>query len=62
MQDLNRDGEQQCVVLGDQPGRVAVPQEISAAENYNCLNCVPYTLATQLFRTRDGQLRRTPAS
>ena len=35
---------------------VAVPQNISAAVNYDCVNCLTYALATQLFVTLDGPL------
>jgi putative peptide zinc metalloprotease protein len=33
-----------------------VPQNISAAVNYDCVNCLTYALATQLFVTLDGPL------
>ncbi len=33
-----------------------MPQNISAAVNYDCVNCLSYALATQLFVTLDGPL------
>ncbi len=47
-------GFQIVLVTGD--NRVAVPQNISAAVNYDCVNCLTYALATQLFVTLDGPL------
>ncbi len=47
-------GFQIVLVTGD--NHVAVPQNISAAVNYNCVNCLSYALATQLFLTLDGPL------
>src|SRR5215207_678354 len=47
-------GFQVVLVLGD--NHVAAPQNISAAVNYDCVNCVTYALATQLFVTLDGPL------
>jgi putative peptide zinc metalloprotease protein len=44
------------VVLVTGENHVAVPQNISAAVNYNCVNCLTYALATQLFVTLDGPL------
>jgi putative peptide zinc metalloprotease protein len=45
---------QVVLVTGD--NHVAVPQNISAAVNYDCVNCLTYALATQLFVTLDGPL------
>jgi putative peptide zinc metalloprotease protein len=47
-------GFQVVLVLGD--NHVAAPQNISAAVNYNCVNCLTYALAIQLFVTLDGPL------
>jgi putative peptide zinc metalloprotease protein len=47
-------GFQIVLVTGD--NHVAVPQNISAAVNYDCVNCLSYALATQLFVTLDGPL------
>ena len=47
-------GFQIVLVTGD--NHVAVPQNISAAVNYDCVNCLTYALATQLFVTLDGPL------
>jgi putative peptide zinc metalloprotease protein len=44
------------VVLVTGNNHVAAPQNISAAVNYNCVNCLTYALATQLFVTLDGPL------
>ncbi len=44
------------VVLVTGENHVAVPQNISAAVNNNCVNCLTYALATQLFVTVDGPL------
>ena len=44
------------VVLVTGENHVAVPQNISAAVNYDCVNCLTYALATQLFVTLDGPL------
>ena len=44
------------VVLVTGENHVAAPQNISAAVNYNCVNCLTYALATQLFVTLDGPL------
>jgi putative peptide zinc metalloprotease protein len=44
------------VVLVTGHNHVAVPQNISAAVNYDCVNCLTYALATQLFVTLDGPL------
>ncbi len=47
-------GFQIVLVTGD--NHVAAPQNISAAVNYDCVNCLSYALATQLFLTLDGPL------
>ena len=47
-------GFQVVLVLGD--NHEAAPQNISAAVNYDCVNCLTYALATQLFVTLDGPL------
>jgi putative peptide zinc metalloprotease protein len=47
-------GFQIVLVTGD--NHVAVPQNISAAVNYDCVNCLSYALATQLFVTLKGPL------
>jgi putative peptide zinc metalloprotease protein len=47
-------GFQVVFVVGD--NHVAAPQNISAAVNYDCVNCLTYALATQLFVTLDGPL------
>jgi putative peptide zinc metalloprotease protein len=44
------------VVLVTGENHVAAPQNISAAVNYDCVNCLTYALATQLFLTLDGPL------
>ncbi len=44
------------VVLVTGENHVAAPQNISAAVNYACVNCLTYALATQLFVTLDGPL------
>ena len=44
------------VVLVKGDNHVAVPQNLSGAVNYNCVNCLTYALATQLFVTLDGPL------
>jgi putative peptide zinc metalloprotease protein len=44
------------VVLVTGNNHVAAPQNISAAVNYDCVNCLTYALATQLFVTLDGPL------
>jgi putative peptide zinc metalloprotease protein len=44
------------IVLVTGENHVAVPQNISAAVNYDCVNCLTYALATQLFVTLDGPL------
>jgi putative peptide zinc metalloprotease protein len=45
---------QVVLVIGDND--VAVPQNIAAAVNYDCANCLTYALAQQLFITLDGPL------
>ena len=47
-------GFQVVLVTGD--NHVAVPQNISAAVNYDCVNCLTYALAVQLFVTIDHPL------
>jgi putative peptide zinc metalloprotease protein len=41
-------------VVGDND--VAAPQNLAAAVNYDCANCLTYALAQQLFITLDGPL------
>jgi putative peptide zinc metalloprotease protein len=45
---------QVVMVLG--PNHVAAPQNLSVAVNYNCVNCLTYALAQQLFVTLDRPL------
>ena len=45
---------QVVMVIGDND--VAVPQNLAGAVNYNCVNCLTYALAQQLFITLDGPL------
>ena len=47
-------GFQVVLVTGD--NHVAVPQNLSGAVNYDCVNCLSYALASQLFVTLDGPL------
>lgn len=47
-------GFQIVLVTGD--NHVAVPQNLSGAVNVNCVNCLSYALASQLFVTLDGPL------
>jgi putative peptide zinc metalloprotease protein len=47
-------GFQVVLVVGE--NHVAAPQNIAAAVNYDCVNCLTYALATQLFVTLDGPL------
>jgi putative peptide zinc metalloprotease protein len=47
-------GFQVVLVVGD--NHVAAPQNISAAVNYECVNCLTYALAMQLFVTVPGPL------
>ena len=44
------------VVLVTGENHTAVPQNIAAAVNYDCVNCLTYALAVQLFVTLDGAL------
>ncbi|RAX18218.1 hypothetical protein DC347_01730 [Pseudarthrobacter sp. AG30] len=47
-------GFQVVLVVGQ--ADVIVPQNLSAAANYNCLDCLTYALASQLVLTIDGPL------
>jgi len=47
-------GFQVVLVVGQTD--VVVPQNLSAAANYNCLDCLTYALASQLVLTLDGPL------
>ncbi|MEW1810212.1 hypothetical protein AB0284_05850 [Pseudarthrobacter phenanthrenivorans] len=47
-------GFQVVLVVGQ--ADVIVPQNLSAAANYNCLDCLAYALASQLVLTLDGPL------
>ncbi|MGN8132484.1 hypothetical protein [Paenarthrobacter sp. 22069] len=47
-------GFQVVLVVGQTD--VVVPQNLSAAANYNCLDCLAYALASQLVLTLDGPL------
>ncbi|MEV7648238.1 hypothetical protein [Arthrobacter sp. NPDC089319] len=47
-------GFQVVLVLGQ--ADVVVPQNLSAAANYNCIECLTYALASQLVLTLDGPL------
>lgn len=47
-------GFQVVLVVGQTD--VIVPQNLSAAANYNCLDCLAYALASQLLLTLDGPL------
>lgn len=47
-------GFQVVLVTGD--NHIAAPQNIAAAVNVDCVNCLTYALATQLFVTLDGPL------
>jgi putative peptide zinc metalloprotease protein len=47
-------GFQVVLVLGQ--ANVVVPENLSAAVNYNCLQCLTYALAQQLVITLDGPL------
>ncbi|WP_211361837.1 hypothetical protein [Pseudonocardia cypriaca] len=47
-------GFQVVLVVGE--NHVAAPQNIAAAVNYDCVNCLTYALAVQLFVTLDGPL------
>jgi putative peptide zinc metalloprotease protein len=44
------------VVLVTGQNHVAAPVNVAAAVNYDCVNCLTYALATQLFLTLDGPL------
>jgi putative peptide zinc metalloprotease protein len=45
------------VVLVTGENHVAAPQNLSGALNSDCVNCLTYALATQLFVTLDGPLK-----
>ena len=45
---------QVVMVIGDND--VAVPQNLAGAVNYDCVNCLTYAIAQQLFITLDGPL------
>ncbi len=45
---------QVVLVVGDND--VAAPQNLAGAVNYNCVNCLTYAVAQQLFVTLDGPL------
>ncbi|GCD92356.1 hypothetical protein [Nocardioides sp. LS1] len=45
---------QVVMIVGD--ADVVVPENVSAAVNYNCVQCLTYALATQLVVTLDGPL------
>jgi putative peptide zinc metalloprotease protein len=47
-------GFQVVLVVGQ--ANVVVPENLSAAANYNCLECLTYALASQLVLTLDGPL------
>lgn len=47
-------GFQVVLVMGQ--ADVIVPENLSAAANYNCLDCLTYALASQLVLTLDGPL------
>ena len=47
-------GFQVVLIVGD--ANVIVPQNVSAAVNYNCIECVAFALASQLVITLDGPL------
>lgn len=47
-------GFQVILITGE--ANVIVPQNLSGAVNYNCVECVTYALATQLVLTLDGPL------
>ncbi|TLM72887.1 hypothetical protein [Pseudarthrobacter sp. NamB4] len=47
-------GFQVVLVVGQT--NVVVPENLSAAANYNCLDCLTYALASQLVLTLDGPL------
>ena len=43
----------------DTNDNVAVPQNLAGALNYDCVNCITYALARQLFVTLDEELSPT---
>lgn len=45
-------GFQVVLIVGQ--ADVVVPENLSAAANYNCLRCLTYALASQLVLTLDG--------
>jgi putative peptide zinc metalloprotease protein len=47
-------GFQVVLIVGQ--ADVIVPENLSAAANYNCLDCLTYALASQLVLTMDGPL------
>jgi putative peptide zinc metalloprotease protein len=47
-------GFQVVLIVGQ--ADVVVPENLSAAANYNCLECLTYALASQLVLTLDGPL------
>lgn len=47
-------GFQVVLIMGQ--ADVVVPENLSAAANYNCLDCLTYALASQLVLTLDGPL------
>ena len=49
---------QVVLVVDDDPtdDNVAAPENLAGALNYNCVNCLTYALAQQLFLTLDGPL------
>ena len=47
-------GFQVVLIVGE--ANVVVPQNLSAAVNYNCIECVAFALASQLVITLDGPL------
>ncbi|MDF2051402.1 hypothetical protein [Arthrobacter sp. Cr_A7] len=47
-------GFQVVLIVGE--ADVIVPENLSAAANYNCLDCLTYALASQLVLTLDGPL------
>ncbi|MFE8884362.1 hypothetical protein ACFYLX_00800 [Pseudarthrobacter enclensis] len=49
-------GFQVVLIVGQ--ADVVVPENLSAAANYNCVDCVAYALASQLVLTLDGPLSK----
>ena len=47
------------VDMDDTNDNVAVPQNLAGALNYECVNCITYALARQLFVTLDEDLSPT---